>query len=96
MALMTKGDLYFKDYQWKAYAGDNPEVTGEPDSTLFNRHEGYEVLYLINKIAARNVFKQKASGTKLEKMIRYELPSDVRGQERVVNWLENNWDKSKY
>ena len=51
MALMTKSDLEYDDYSWTAYGDDDPEVTGEPDSTLFNRNEGYEVLYLINKMA---------------------------------------------
>jgi hypothetical protein len=31
-------------------AGDNPKISGVPDSTLFNRNEGYEVLYLINRM----------------------------------------------
>ncbi|MDQ1299065.1 MAG: hypothetical protein QG558_1604 [Campylobacterota bacterium] len=44
MGLITKNDLIYKDYSWTAISGDNPKVTGEPDSTLFNRHEGYEVL----------------------------------------------------
>lgn len=30
---------------------DNPKVIGNPDSTRFNRHEGFEVLYLINTLA---------------------------------------------
>ncbi|RII26356.1 MAG: hypothetical protein CXR31_11740 [Geobacter sp.] len=96
MALISKSDLYYKDYKWTAYPDDDPKITGKPDSTLFNRHEGYEVLYLINKFAEKHDFKQKPSGTKLEKMIRNELPSTTRGQENVTKWLEGNWNTKKY
>lgn len=38
------------EYSWTAIPGDNPKVTGEPDSTRFSRNEGYEVIYLINEL----------------------------------------------
>jgi hypothetical protein len=70
MALFKKSDMQFKDYQWTAYPNDNPKVTGKPDSTRFNRHEGYEVLYLINALAEEWNFKNVDSCLKMEKMIR--------------------------
>lgn len=94
MSLIGKSDLYYTDYSWTAYRGDDPRVTGQPDSTLLNRREGYEVLYLINKFAEKHDFKQKASGVKTEKMIRNDLPSDIRAQDKIVSWLTTNWDKS--
>ncbi len=93
MGLITKNDLIYKDYSWTAISGDNPKVTDEPDSTLFNRHEGYEVLYLINKLAEMWNFKQKISAEKMEKMIRKYLPSDIRSQINVKQWIQNNWEK---
>jgi hypothetical protein len=89
---ISKSDLLYKDYSWTAIQGDNPKITGVPDSTLFNRHEGYEVLYLINHFALRNM----GDANKLEKMIKNELPSDVRSQANVKNWLTENWGASKY
>jgi hypothetical protein len=91
MGLISKSNLQY-NYSWTAIAGDNPKVTGEPDSTLFNRNEGYEVLYLINKLAELWSFKQKASCLKLEKMIKHHLPSDVRSQINVKKWLADNWE----
>ncbi|WP_020161264.1 hypothetical protein [Methylobacter marinus] len=91
MALMSKGDLQYSDYSWTAYGSDNPKVTSEPDSTLFNRKEGYEVLYLINKFAEKHELKQKSSGQKAERMLHDHLPSDVRSQQNVMAWLANNW-----
>ncbi|MCF8120404.1 MAG: hypothetical protein K9L83_09375 [Deltaproteobacteria bacterium] len=43
MDLMDKSDLIYDDYSWTAYGDDNPKVSGEPDSTLLNRKEGYDL-----------------------------------------------------
>ncbi len=91
MNLLSKSDLVFTDYEWTAYGNDDPKIIGKPDSTLFSRKEGYEVLYLINKIASDNNFKKKQSGLKIEKMIHKDLPGEVRSQENVVNWITKNW-----
>lgn len=93
MALFNKSDLYYSDYRWTAHPGDDPHVTGEPDSTLFNKHEGYELLYLINKMAEKHGFMQKESGEKIEKMIHDHLPSNIRSQQDVQKWIEDNWKK---
>lgn len=87
-----QSDLIYKDYSWTAIKGDDPKVTGVPDSTLFNRREGYEVLYLINTFDLRNM----NDANKLEKMIRSELPSETRSQINVKKWLRDNWAASKY
>jgi hypothetical protein len=86
-----RNDLQYT-YSWNAIDGDNPKISGEPDNTLFNRHEGYEVLYLVNKLSQIFNFKQKTSGLKLEKMIKNYLPSDTRSQINVKKWLVDNWD----
>lgn len=91
MSLLTKNDLIYT-YSWTAINKDNPKISGEPDSTLFSRHEGYEVLYLINKFAEIYKLLQKSSGLKLEKMIKKYLPSDTRSQINVKKWLEDNWN----
>ena len=92
MALMKSSDLKYT-YSWTAIPPDDPRVKGKPDSTMFNRHEGYEVLYLINHMADENNFKEKESGYKLERMIHDHLPSDIRSQENVKTWIVNNWKK---
>jgi len=91
MALIIKEDLKYSDYSWTTYGNDDPKVTGNPDSSLLNRKEGYEVLYFINKFAEIHSFKNKASAHKVEKMIKEDLPSDIRSQENVKKWIEENW-----
>lgn len=87
----TKTNMLYNHYSWTALPGDNPKISGVPDSTLFNRNEGYEVLYLINRFMSDNSLKNVESGQKIERMIRTGLPGDVRGQKNVVEWLTKNW-----
>lgn len=92
MALITKADLE-GTYSWTAISGDDPRISGPPDSTLFNRQEGYEVLYLINKFVEVHNIKNKDLGIKVERIIRNHLPGDVRSQEHVMQWLAFNWNR---
>jgi len=94
MGLITKTDLYYDDYTWTTYSNDDPKVKGEPDSTLLNRKEGYEVLYFTNKFCEIYELKQKASATKVERMIREKVPSDIRSQNNIKDWLVKNWKTS--
>jgi hypothetical protein len=89
VALLTKSDLAGK-YSWTAISGDDPRVSGPPDSTLLSRGEGYEVLYFINKMAEIHGFKQKISGLKVERMLK-DVPSDQRSQKNIQAWIEKNW-----
>lgn len=96
MAIISRSDLYYKDYSWTTIYGDNPKITGQPDSTLLNRKEGYEILYFINKLAEIHDLKKLQSAIKIEKMIRNELPENVRSQENIRKWILENWKTSKF
>ena len=86
-----RSDLQFT-YKWETRE-DDPKLRNEPDSSLFNRQQGWEVLYLINKFGESYYMQGKAIGQKLEKMIRNHLPGEVRSQERVKQWLYDNWSR---
>ncbi|MGE5435583.1 MAG: hypothetical protein ACM3O3_00020 [Syntrophothermus sp.] len=87
MVLLKRSDLLF-NYTWTALEPDNPRISGQPDSTLFNRKEGYEVLYLINKIGEQNYITDKLTGLKIETLIKTKLPSYIRTQNNVVGWVK--------
>lgn len=91
MALLTSKDLQYS-YSWTAYRGDNPKVTGNPDNTLLNRKEGYEILYFINKLASIWNLNHKSSGTKMEKMIQEKVPGNIRSQKNIKQWISDHWD----
>ena len=81
------------EYAWTARTGDDPRITGKPDSTLLNRKEGYEVKYLINKIMEKHDYKSVAAGNKIEDMIKIYVPDNIHSQEKIVEWIEANWNK---
>ncbi|NRF65327.1 hypothetical protein [Vibrio coralliilyticus] len=91
MSKFKKSDMKYNHYSWTAISGDDPKITGKPDSTLFSRKEGYEVLYMINKVLEHRGLSSVTSGQKAETLIKDSLPSTVRSQENVFNWLNKNW-----
>lgn len=96
---LTKSDLFYEDYIWTTkYSNDDPRVTGEPDSTLLARTEGWEMLYFVNKLV--EIWKWKATVSNyqiIERAIRERVPGSVRSQENIRIWIEQNlkpyWDK---
>ncbi len=90
MDLLKKSNLMYT-YRWTTIANDNPKVTGTPDTTIFNRNEGYEVIYLLNKLTELWKWENISFCIKLEKMIKEDLPSNIRSQKNVKEWLASNW-----
>jgi hypothetical protein len=70
MANFTKTDLAYTDYKETAYPGDNPKLTGKPDSTMLNRSEAYEMVYFINRYMADKEWKQKATFQRIEEFLK--------------------------
>ncbi|EGQ7789050.1 hypothetical protein QTU67_001442 [Vibrio cholerae] len=93
MANFNKSDMKYNDYSWTVYGNDDPKVRGVPDSTLFSRKEGYEVLYMVNKVLDKKGLSSSLSGQKAEKMIHDHLPGTTRSQKNVFDWLIDNWSK---
>ncbi|MGN8072609.1 hypothetical protein [Mucilaginibacter sp. 22184] len=87
----TKADLH-GNYSWIHTREDDPKLKGEPDSSLLNRSEGYEVLYMIRKLMAAWGLTTVLAGQKIERMIKAH-PAHLRSQEHVMNWIYNNWDR---
>lgn len=87
MSLIEKGDLQY-DYQWTSHPGENPMHEGSPDSNLFNREEGYEVLELINEYAERTDIEDKEKALEIERHLHESLGRDVTTQRSVMEWLD--------
>jgi hypothetical protein len=90
----TKSNMVYTDYKWNAgSSNDNPKITGKPDSTLLNRHEGYEMLYFINRCAylwgwdENNILPMQ----RLERIIRERVPSDTRTHGGIREWISRNY-----
>lgn len=94
----TKAQMLYDDgiyYKWNARADhDNPYYRHGSDYTELNRTEGYEVLYFINHIVDKRWSPPVNTITyqKIERMIRYVVPHDIRSHLKIENWIVNNWN----
>lgn len=89
MSLLTRTDLRYT-YNWRPIPREDSRIAGIPNSTLFNRNEGFEVLWLINFFAQKKGITDKEIGFQLEKIIKEKLPLNLRNQTHVIEWLEQN------
>jgi len=89
MSNFKRSDLQY-DYSWSADGDDNPSLRGNPDSSLLDRTEGYEVLYMINKFLDKKGSSSVALGKRCETAIKTTLPGNTRSQYNVMEWLMGN------
>ena len=92
MFLFSRSDLKFL-YNWKPIPNDDPRISGTPGTTLFNRNEGFEMLYLINTFAEKHGILEKDICSQIEKSIKKELPLNLRSQIHVIEWLDENMNR---
>lgn len=90
MNLFSRRNLHYSDYKWTSYIQHDPRVNGKPDDTLFNKDEGNEVVYLINRLMGLWDYRFSNTGNKMEKLIHDELPADIFKQEDVQTWLKSH------
>jgi hypothetical protein len=81
-------------YSITAVEDDDPRLRGEPDNALFNRHERYEVLRLLDKVADALGVSSKEDIHKLEYMIHNLLPGQLRSRLHVFQWLVQNFNRA--
>jgi hypothetical protein len=91
MTNFKKSDLKL-DYSWTAATeNDNSKITGVPDSTLLNRHEGYEVLPFLNRYMTSKNWTTTATFNKLENSLRNAVPDEKRSHANIKKWLDDNF-----
>lgn len=85
----TASQMVYKDYRWSARANhDNPKFIGDQEHSELNRTEGYEMLYFINSLAKTwNWGENTAACQRLEKIIKTDVPSDIRTHTKIRNWI---------
>jgi hypothetical protein len=90
MSRFKKKDLK-RVYQWTTDI-DDTKLKGTPDSNLFNRKQGWEILYLANKFLDAMGLSSVDSLHKFESLIAEMLPGRIRSQRNVYQWLIDNWE----
>jgi|GEM_PF-5663273 len=84
--------MAYNDYDWEPYPEGDRRVTGPLCSVRINRHNGYEMVHLLNQIYEKLGFTNPHAYWQLEKIIRLSLPSSVNTQIDVLFWIRNNWE----
>jgi hypothetical protein len=77
-------------YNWRPIPEDDPRISGEPDSTLFNRNEGLEILFIINTYREKYGLSDLSQCEIIERIIKEVVPRNFRSQIHVFEWLEQN------
>jgi hypothetical protein len=83
-----KEDLLENDYDWDE--ASDILFSGEPTRRLFNRHNGNQVLFIINHIAGLSPDFSIAEGQRMEKQLRNQLPLEAKSEISVLNWLRKS------
>jgi hypothetical protein len=74
--VFSRSDLLYPGYKHTAHPGDDPKLTGKPDSTLLNRNESYEMAYFINRYMTTHNYSQVSIGQKIEKHLKESKEND--------------------
>jgi hypothetical protein len=64
--------------------------TGQPSRRVFNKYNGHQVLFLINFYGSLANRFTLAEGQQIEHRILTDLPSEIKSELSVYNWLRNN------
>lgn len=91
MPEIKNSDLNYDDYSWTAVTGDDPKKTKE-DADRFSRHEGYEVLTLLNSLKGEGQSDLSVRTRQIcEWLIHEKLPSNIQGRAKVKSWIAKNF-----
>ncbi|MBW3510615.1 hypothetical protein [Janthinobacterium sp. NKUCC06_STL] len=91
MPKIKKTDLNYDDYSWTAVPGDDPTKTAA-DADRFSRHEGYEVIYLLNSLVGENKADLALRTRQIcEWMVHEKLPATIQGRAKVMSWIGSNY-----
>jgi hypothetical protein len=88
MPMFLRSDL-IGFYNWTADGANNPKLQAEPDSSLLDRTDGHQILYMIRKIMEIERRTGVDAGQEIEMMIKV-APVHLQSQEEVMNWIASN------
>jgi hypothetical protein len=92
----TESDMIFSGYKRSAQNDrNNPYYVSGNEHSELNRGELNEMLYFINHIS--RLWKWEGNPTssynKMERLIKTQMPSNIRTHRSIELWLQDNWEK---
>jgi hypothetical protein len=73
-------------YNWSDECGSL--FKGIPSRRLFDLKNGFQVLFIINCFYQSIGLTSASTGQKIERLIQSQLPSDMKSELSVFNWLK--------
>jgi hypothetical protein len=84
--MILKEHLRKTHYNWTIGLNHSTQ-NNEPDRRVFDRFNGFQVLFIINYFG-KSLGKQTVTdGLKIEELISAQLPLEVKSELSVFNWL---------
>ena len=91
--LVEEHDLSLKHrYRWDYTLINHSDAYFFGNYMVFNRHDGYQVLRLINKLDGHLKFSGNGSTERIEQMLIF-LPEEKLSVAQVKQWIILNWNK---
>lgn len=83
-----KQNLISLHYSW--LVRDEYLFQGEVSRRIFDKNNGYQVLFMINVCALFTDLFLEKKGNIIEQKIQLELPDGVKSEKTVLSWLKEN------
>ena len=74
------------NYNWT----DEMVFSGTPSRRIFDRHNGNQLLFIINSFAAETGAIPEEMVSKLEDLLINQLPLEVKSEISVLKWLKEH------
>lgn len=71
------------NYEWDSQLIYN----GDPTRRLYNRHNGNQLLFIINHFAESSNTFDTEKGVLIQDMLNHQLPVDAKSEISVIKWL---------
>jgi len=84
--IFLKEHLHNGNYNW-ALGLNHSVQNNEPDRRVFDRLNGYQVLFIINYFGQSLGKLTVTDGRRIEKLISTQLPGEIKSELSVFNWL---------
>ena len=88
--VFLKEHLKGNHYDWSKQI-NHEDLMETPDRRAFDAANGNQVVYLINFFGSSVGKLTMEDGQRLEKLIREALPSDLKSELAVFNWLKGKY-----
>lgn len=84
--IFLKEHLRNNNYKWEIGLNHSAQ-NNEPDRRIFNRFNGYQVLFIINYFGTSLGKMTFTDGLQIEELISSQLPNEAKSELSVFNWL---------